>query len=422
MKLKDLLIKRVIPIVLIFVVGGLAGFFINQKLKPKEVGKSENKDKYVAFVDEVYVTIKDNHWKKMEEKDLVDLFIRASEQISGQIQTKQIKDKVTMDKTLQDIISKYDSDEKKKGFVASLSDAVLTNLEPRGRSRLYTEKDEVALANTVNNITPEADRYKDLGITKDATPEEIEKAYVEKAKENPVVAKKAYDTLSDTRSRELYDAAGIEPTMEYHTIGSTIFYIHLSKFSPTTVEELQRVGSKVAGKPDLNTLIIDLRGNIGGAIDGLPFFLGPFIGPDQYAYQFFHQGEKEDYKTKSGYLPEYTQYKKVIFLIDGQSQSTAEVMAATVKKYHVGIVVGVPSKGWGTVEKVFKMNSKIADNESYSIFLVHSLTLREDGNPIEGRGVDPVVNIQSPTWKKELFSYFDSNEIVNAVNDLVTAK
>ena len=408
-----------LPILLVFIVGGLAGFFINQKFISKSKSPETKKDKYIAFVDEVYGIIKDNYWNKFDDKELTDLFVKASEQISGQIQTDQVKDKNEMEKKILEIINKYDSDDKKKEFVATLSNAVLQNLDPKGRSSLYTQKDEAALANNVNNINPGEDLYKDLGVSKDATQDEIDKAYQEKSQENPDLAQNAFNTLSDPVSRRLYDTNKIESTMEYRVIGSSIYYIKISKFSPTTVDELQRVGQKVKDNNNLDTLIVDLRGNIGGAIDNLPFFLGPFIGYDQYAYQFFHQGDKIDFKTKTDFLPEFVKYKKVVFLVDNQTQSTAEVMAATVKKYHVGVVVGATTKGWGTVEKIFNLNSQIADDENYSIFLVHSLTLREDGNPIEGRGVDPNIDTNDPNWKKELYSYFNSNEIVNAIDNLI---
>ena len=100
-------------------------------------------------------------------------------------------------------------------------------------------------------------------------------------------------------------------------------------------------------------------------------------------------------------MPGLIRYKRMVVLINNQTQSTAELMAAVIKKYNVGVVVGTPSKGWGTIEKVFPLTKQIdppsgeaGQSEKYSIFLVHSLTLREDGQPIEGNGVLPTINIK----------------------------
>jgi carboxyl-terminal processing protease len=168
----------------------------------------------------------------------------------------------------------------------------------------------------------------------------------------------------------------------------------------------------------LDTLIFDLRGNVGGAIDQLPYFLGPFIGPESYAYQFFHQGIKEDFKTKTGWLNSLVRYKKVIVLIDNEAQSTAEVTAAALKKYNVGLVLGTTTKGWGTVERVIPMDNQFSEKEKFSMFLVHRVTLRDDGQPIEGRGVDPQVSIKDPNWKKEVMTRFNDSELVKAIEEI----
>jgi len=192
----------------------------------------------------------------------------------------------------------------------------------------------------------------------------------------------------------------------------------MKKFSPTTFDEMVRVFDKVKGKAGVNSLILDLSGNIGGAIDGLPYFLGPFIGNDQYAYQFLHQGEKQDFKTKIGWMDSLIQYKKVVVMADGQSQSTAELMASVLKKYNVGVLVGRKTKGWGTVERVFPLTTKIADNETYSVFLVHTLTLREDGLPVEGNGVEPHISLDDKTWKKQLMDRYNTQSIVDSIVDI----
>jgi C-terminal processing protease CtpA/Prc len=168
----------------------------------------------------------------------------------------------------------------------------------------------------------------------------------------------------------------------------------------------------------LDTLILDLRNNIGGSIDILPYFLGPFIGQDQYAYEFLHQGERTPFKTKVGWLNSLVPYKKVIILINNQSQSTAELMASVLKRYNVGVLVGERTKGWGTIERVFELENQISPGEKYSMFLVHTLTLRDDNQPIEGNGVEPVISINSSNWKQQLLSYFDNQTIVKTVEQI----
>jgi C-terminal processing protease CtpA/Prc len=93
-------------------------------------------------------------------------------------------------------------------------------------------------------------------------------------------------------------------------------------------------------------------------------------------------------------------------------------MASVLKKYNVGVLVGTPTKGWGTVEKVFDIDHQIANNEEYSMFLVHSVTLRADGQPIQGRGVEPHININDSNWQDQLYEYLPSQDIVSIVEEI----
>lgn len=414
----------ILIIFLVFLVGGGMGYFLPKKLVKE--GPRQEENKYINYINEIRQVIKDNYWNKIDDQQLNKIVVLGTEKLTGLPQNTSEKKNEDVEKMLKDVLEKYDSDDKRKEFTNTLMDMVLSNLEPFGRSRLYTIKDEKALSDNVSNKT-DVDQYEVLDVPKEASASVIKKAYDKaianaKTDEEKTKVEKAYKVLSDPAAKKNYDIAGVEPTFDYKLIKPNVFYMHLTKFSPTTVDELMRVSEKTSGRDEINSLIFDLRDNIGGAIDSLPYFLGPFIGNDQYAYQFLHQGEKIDFKTKVGWLPGLTKFKKVVILINGNSQSTAEVVAATLKKYNVGVVIGTATKGWGTVERVFEVKNQLDPKEKNSVFLVHSLTLREDGMPIEGKGVDPVINVTDKNWGEQLNSYFDNKGLIEAVKEIVAQK
>ncbi|MBL7159747.1 DnaJ domain-containing protein [Candidatus Microgenomates bacterium] len=431
--MKSKVLQKIFLIALIFGLGAGSNYLYLNKLKPSsQISQTIEKDDYLAFLSEVYDLIQENYWDKISDEKLTELFQLGVEKITGQPQMSKAKDKSSLFKSLAKTVNKQEDKTKKKELVAQLADVVLANLQPFGRNRLYTKKEETALDNTVKNINPEVDQYEILEVEKQASSEKIEMAYQEKrtelepkkdtspeAKQEYEQVEQAYKALSDEDNRKLYDTSGVEPTMDYQLISPEIFYLHIKKFSPTTFDELKRVTEKVDDQEGLDTLILDLRDNVGGAIDGLPYFLGPFIGPDQYAYEFFHQEEKTPFKTKTGWLPSLVRYKKMVILINENTQSSAEAMAAVLKKYNVGIVVGTPSKGWGTVERVFPLDKQLDPSETYSVFLVHSLVLRDDGQPIEGKGVEPLINITDSDWESQLYSYFHYQDLVGAVKEVL---
>ena len=407
--------------------GGTAtGRFVlgNKTIKRNEEVK--NKDKYVVFESEIYDKIKENYWEVISDENLSNIYLLAIDKITNQSHSLKTHDKAGVELLMTQVLKDIQQD-KKKEFSAVLGDMVLANLNPMGRSRLYSQKEEKSLSNTVNNVNPSENHLENLGVEKGASDTEIKKAYETKIKEATTTAEKtkiekSYEVVKDTESRKVYEVSGVEPTIEYKLMTPEVFYMHLTKFSPTTMDEMMRVTAKVNKGTTLDTLILDMRGNIGGAIDGLPYFLGPFIGNDQYAYQFYHQGEKEDFKTKIGWQNSFVRYNKVVVLIDGESQSTAELMASVLKKYNVGILIGEKTKGWGTVEKVFPLDNQIADDEKFSLFLVHRVTLREDGQPVEGRGVEPNISIKDPDWKQQLMSKYNRADIVKAIEDIYKEK
>lgn len=414
-------------VILIFGLGWLGRGMISPNQRPTTNQPTTNV--YLDFLTEVYDTIQTNYWEKTSDEALNNLFRLGIEKIIGQplggtYKTKQDFQKMVI-KSLESV-----PEDKKKEYITQLTDLILSNLKPLGRSRLYTLKQEQSLSNNVKNINPEVNNYDILGVPKEASSSAIAQAYNEKsvqlkkdqrpeAKDELAQVEKAFKTLSDEGAKQTYDQSGVEPTMDYRLIGSDFLYIHQNKFSPTTLEELERITKKFDQVGGPTIFIYDLRDNIGGSVDLLPYFLGPFIGPDQYAYQFFHQGEKTDFKTRIGWMQGLIRYKRMVVLINNQTQSTAELMAAVIKKYNVGIIVGTPSKGWGTIEKVFPITKQIDQSEKYSLFMVHSLTLREDGQPIEGVGVQPTINIKDKDWETQLYNYFHYPELTTVVKQLV---
>lgn len=432
-------IPLILPLIVTLAIGIIGGVVIaNNRANIPLLNKFLNQEQkqtnpYLAFLQEVRDIIQKNYWDTLTETQLVQLHVLAMEKLTALTLGDTIQTFEELDQKILELLDQYPDEQKKNEFSAQLADLVLANLEPFGRSRLYSEKLQQELVERVNNIDPEADHYQALGVDNDVSQEEIEQAYQEQeqilANDDSEAAQKklaqiqaAHETLASQETRARYDQAGVNPTMEWRLVTPQIFYLKIKQFSATTIQELTEVTAKVDDRgAELDTLILDLRGNFGGAIDGLPYFLGPFIGNNQYAYQFIQQGKISDFKTKTGWLPTLQRYKKVVILIDDKTQSTGEVMASVIKKYNVGVLVGTTTMGWGTIERVFPVEHQINESEKYSVFLVHHLTLREDGTPIEGNGVEPMISITKANWKTELNQYFNDSALISAVAQQFTS-
>lgn len=217
----------------------------------------------------------------------------------------------------------------------------------------------------------------------------------------------------------MYDKYKIEPTVSNKFIKPGILYIPIKRISPQTFQEFVNEVAGIKSEEHGDALILDLRGNIGGSIDLLPQFLGPFIGKNQYGFEFYRRGKPIPVKTVTDWLPSLIPYKNVVVLVDQNTQSSAEIIASVLKRYNTGVLVGTRTKGWGTIERVFDLKTEIDPKEKYSLFLVHTITLREDGQPIEGRGVEPLIDTAQKDWDKELLKYFHRSDLVEAVKELL---
>lgn len=414
---------------IIFSLGSGFGYSYISKVSLNTGIQKEIKNTHPAFLAESYDKIKENYWDNISDAQLIDLFRLAAEKNGSSSLPVKMDSK---DSLITNLISAQNNlaAEQRPKFLPAVLGTVLASLNPAGRSGLYTTKQEEQLKNTVENINPEKDLYKDLGVAKGASESAVAEAFQKQQEElkdqNTPEAKEklkqltyAKEVLTDKDRKENYDQKGVEPTIFTKVIGSGILYMQFKKFSPTSYDEFIKAFDGYKDDISLYALIFDLRSNIGGAIDATAYFLGNFIGKNQYAFDFYHKGEYLPFKTPTDKLASIAKYKQMVVLVDNQTQSSAEMMAASIKKYHTGVVVGIPTKGWGTVERVFPLDNQIDPKEKYSIFLVHSITLRDDNQPIEGRGVDPDININDANWQEQLNLYFRNSNLINAVESLL---
>lgn len=388
---------------------------------------SAENDPYVRFEMEAYDKIAQNYWSAPNQYDLSNFFKLAAEKAGGVSVTLATSTRSATAEMLAEVFKNATSTEAKKTLALNVVSLVLYNLQPIGRNGLLSQAQETAFRQNVSNVDPSKDLYQNLGLEKGATPKEIDQAYEEKAavleKATSTEAKAelkavayARSVLTNQNSKQLYDEAKIEPTVFSRVMGSTL-YLYLNKISPTTLREFALSVDSASTTPGLDSMILDLRSNVGGSLDFLQHFLGIFIGQNQYAFDLFHQGNYDVQRTVQPKFDELSRFKDIAILTDSMTQSTAELTTATFKKFNLARVVGTPTRGWGTVENTYPLETDIDPANKYLLLLVNSVTLRDDNQSIEGQGVEPDININDPLWKSKLKNYFHSTSLIKALSE-----
>jgi len=128
-----------------------------------------------------------------------------------------------------------------------------------------------------------------------------------------------------------------------------IAYIHLSSFEEKTPQEVLDAVEKLAASP-LDGLVLDLRDNHGGVVDAAIGVASLFLKPD--ALVMTMRGRASPEKAYRTTAPPKQFDLPMILLVNGDTASAAEVLAAALQEHDRAVIAGGPTYGKGVVQSV----------------------------------------------------------------------
>jgi carboxyl-terminal processing protease len=128
-----------------------------------------------------------------------------------------------------------------------------------------------------------------------------------------------------------------------------IGYVHLSGFEQKTPQEVLEAVSKLS-TPPLEGLVLDLRDNHGGVVDAAIGVASLFLKPDVLVMTMRGRASPEKaYRTTA---PAKRFDLPIIVLVNGDTASAAEVLAAALQDHDRAVIAGGPTYGKGVVQSV----------------------------------------------------------------------
>ena len=163
-------------------------------------------------------------------------------------------------------------------------------------------------------------------------------------------------------------------------------YLKLDQFGEASVRELDE-GLMSLHKQGMESLILDLRGNPGGLLTAAISISDRFLPSGTIVST---KGRTAADNTKE--TAQYAQTWKVpmVVLIDRNSASASEILAAAIQENGRGVIVGERSYGKGTVQTLFPLQSAPA-----GLRLTTAKFYSPDGREMSGAGVTPDVKVSA---------------------------
>lgn len=157
-----------------------------------------------------------------------------------------------------------------------------------------------------------------------------------------------------------------------------IGYISVSIFGQKTYSQFINALEKLEEK-NINSLIIDLRGNSGGYLYTVTNMLELFIDKGKVLYQIQSNEGITKYKAVTKSKRDYN----IVIIIDESSASASEIMAAAMKEQTSTVLVGKTTYGKGTVQTTLNLS-----NGSMIKYTIEKW-LTPNGSNIDGEGIKP---------------------------------
>jgi len=219
----------------------------------------------------------------------------------------------------------------------------------------------------INGKSMEGLKSSDIASTiKDKSKEEITIVYVRDGKEKTAKLKVGSVALPSVGSNI------------FEKDGKKVGYIAVSIFANNSYEQFKEQLEDLENK-NINSLIIDLRGNSGGYLITAENIISLFLDSKHVIYQI----EKDKNITKHYSKGNETKKYKIVVMVDENSASASEVVTSALKEQYKATVVGVKTYGKGTVQEM----QSLSNGDKYKITTKNWLTSL--GEWINGKGIEP---------------------------------
>ncbi len=174
------------------------------------------------------------------------------------------------------------------------------------------------------------------------------------------------------------------PSVRWALLPEQVGFLRISSFASGVTDEARKALEQLEGA-GVRAIILDLRGNPGGLVDGAVNVSGLYLPPDTVVFRSRDRNNKETiYRTKPDSQPTPL---PLIVLVDRDSASAAEIVAGALQDYGRARIVGERTFGTGTVLIEFRLQ------DGSALLIGTQIWVTPNGRVIWRNGIEPDVPV-----------------------------
>lgn len=344
------------------------GYVIYQKGSDADCSKITDSTYLNEFISS-YNSIVNNYYAEINEQDLINAAINGMMSYLDDPYTTYL-DQNNTEYLIESLKGTYEG----VGIQVDMTDEGLIIIE-----KVFSESPAAKAGVLVGDVIKQVG---DINVQGKTATEVVEIIKASKEKKITIIIERAAETLTFNLERATLLVPAVEAAV-FQQNNQKVGYLQLSKFSETAPEQF-KTGLLDLEKQNINSLIIDLRGNTGGYLKGASDIAELFLKQGSLIYSLKNKLTTQKEKATTA---DYRNYK-VYILINGGSASASEVLAAALKySYGETKLIGEISYGKGKVQQTSDLGAGAMLKYTTAEWLT------PEGNCIEGIGLKPDITV-----------------------------
>lgn len=342
----------------------------NNRISNKVSFSDLSKDEKLSQFLEVYANITSEYYEDVNKEELLNKAIAAMMNYLGDDYTTYLNNENT-----NDLISKLSGRYTGIGVAINNENKTITKVyENTPASKAGILEGDIIIGLNDQDVT-------------NITTAEIVNLIKTNKETFTIKLKRGEETINVTLKNENI----ISPNIEYYIIENTsIGYMYIDTFSNTLNEQMKNALSKLESA-GMTSLIIDLRDNTGGYLDAASLVTSQFTKKGQRIYSLNDKNQVTHYADETDEHREYN----IVVLINENTASASEIMAAALKESYGATLVGETSFGKGKVQHTMELD------DGSMVKYTSAYWLTPNGNCIDEKGIVPDILISNEEVRNE---------------------